>query len=135
MGVDGASARDEWSNDRGTASVELRSPSVVVVTATGHLDSTLGKHVIGTVDTLVRDGARHLFFDLEELNDYVTEARLEITRVLLESRSNVLSIHVLARSRIVRLGASVAALVLDGLILYRDRDRFTAALRNALASR
>ena len=126
---------DEWSTDRGSATIEVRTPAVVWITASGHLDSNMGKNVISTIDKHLRERPRHLFFELEELNDYAPGVRQAFTKMIVEHRSRVRSLHVLARSRIVRMGASVVALTFPSLVVHGDRGKFLAALNAALADR
>jgi hypothetical protein len=75
------------------------------------------------------------FHDWEGLTDYDTEARVRLTRAVLEVRKSVEAAHLLVASRIVALGVQAANLVVKILTVHTSRLPFDAALRDAVYAR
>lgn len=74
-----------------------------------------------------------VFFDLEGFTQYDSDVRVRYTEALRPQSSRVERIYVYAVSRLVRMGASVASLVLPQLKLV-DRQQFDRLLREAISS-
>ena len=129
-----ARPRVEWSTDRGTTTIVERSTTVVLVCSKGHLDSEDGKRIGAAVAELLRDRPRHLFFDMGDLQSYHPDVRRDLTQLFVERRQSLLSFHVLARSKLVRMGVSVARLALSMVVPYSETGSFERALRAALRS-
>jgi hypothetical protein len=124
--------RAEWSTDRGTTTIIEYSTTVVLVSAQGHLDSESGKRIAVVVLELLGVRPRHVFFDVGDLASYHPDVRRDVTELLLDQRESVLSLHVLARSKLVRMGVSVARLALPALVAYSEASAFNRALDAAL---
>jgi hypothetical protein len=125
--------REEWSTERGTTTIVEKNTTVVLVSSKGHLDSVDGKRMGALIDELLVLRPRHLFFDMGELASYHPDVRRDLTQLFLDQRQRVLSLHVLARSKLVRMGVSVARLALDALVGHSDKNSFNRALNAALA--
>jgi hypothetical protein len=130
--AESAPLREEWSTDRGTTTIVERSTTVVLVHAKGHLDSHDGKRIGAAVEELLGVRPRHLFFDVGELVGYHPDVRRDLTQLFVDQKPRVLSLHVLARSKIVRMGVSVARLALEALVGHSDAGSFNRALNAAL---
>jgi hypothetical protein len=131
-----APARQEWSNDRASVIVELRAPSVVLVTLRGDPDGEMGRELAAALEEHLESPlVRHLFVDAEEMVRYHSNVRTEPTKVLLKHRKRV-SIQVLARSKLVQMGLAVANVALQGEVrTHSDRGEFLRALNAAIAGR
>ena len=82
-----APARQEWSNDRGGVTIELRSPAVVFASLRGHADANMGMELATALDEhLDSPLVRHVFFEAEDLIGYHSNIRTEPTKVLLKHR-------------------------------------------------
>jgi len=124
--------RAEWATDRGSTTIIEHSTTVVLVSAQGHLDSESGKRIAAVVLELLRVRPRHLFFDVGALASYHPDVRRDLTQLFLDERQAVLSLHVLARSKLVRMGVSVARLALPALVAHSEAGSFNRALNAAL---
>jgi hypothetical protein len=131
-----APARQEWSNDRGGVSVELRSPAVVLASLRGHADANMGMELAAALDEhLDSPLVRHVFFEAEDLIGYHSNIRTEPTKVLLAHRKRI-TIHVLARSKLVQMGLAVVNVAFQGEVRgYKERGEFLRELNAALAGR
>ena len=125
----------EWSNPRGSLKIDVRAPGVLLFTATGHADPELGERFAGALEARLATAPHHLFFDIGHITSYHPDVRSNITRVLLARHERLLSLHVLARSRLARMGVAVTSLAVRGLQSYGDRARFLLALNAAIARR
>jgi hypothetical protein len=65
---------------------------------------------------LAQARCRALFFDVEGLRSYATALRTGITDLLLQRRDRWSCVHTLAGSKVVRMGISVAAIVLGAAV-------------------
>lgn len=130
--TDGTPPRAEWSTERGTTSIVELSTTVVLISSTGHLDAESGERIGEAVDEFLRSRPRHLFFDMGQLQDYHPSVRKHLTQLFLAHRARVLSLHVLARSKLVRMGVSVARLALDMLVGHAEPETFNRALKAAV---
>jgi hypothetical protein len=124
--------RVEWSTDRGTTTIVEHSTTVVLVSARGHLDSESGKRIALVVLEFLQLRPRHLFFDVGDLASYHPDVRRDLTQLFLDEKQSVLSLHVLARSKLVRMGVSVARLALPALVAYSEGGSFNRALSAAV---
>jgi hypothetical protein len=129
-------ARQEWSNDRGSVIVELRAPSIVLVTLRGYPDATMGTELAAALDeSLESPDVRHLFVQAEEMIGYHSNVRTEPTKVLLKYHERI-TIHVLARSKLVQMGLAVVNVALQGEVqVYKERGEFLRVLNAALGGR
>lgn len=95
----------------------------------GHGEADFARPILEAFEHLEPAPAAHLFFDAEELDDYESALRVDLTRGLFPERERVASFHVLVRSKLVAMGVSVANLALGGIVnSTSDRKRFKARL-------
>ncbi len=114
---------------RGAVSVWVPAPSLLVVRLQGHGEAEFARPIIQAFDGLQMTPAAHLFFDAEELENYESSLRVELTSRLFPEREKLASSHVLVRSKLVAMGVSVANLALGGIVnSTSDRRRFKARL-------
>jgi len=110
-------------------------PTLLVVRLVGHGESQFARPILEAFDKLERGSPAHLFFDAEELDDYESSLRVELTAALFPERERLASLHVLVRSKLVAMGVSVANLTLGGIVnSTSDRKRFKARLDACLFS-
>jgi hypothetical protein len=77
-----------------------------------------------------------IFHDWEGMQLYETESRLRLTKQSVRLLPRIGSFSVLARSKVVRMGVSMASLILGGRIhLYTTRDEFEQAVQRAMGAR
>jgi hypothetical protein len=93
-----------------------------------------------TLDAIEEHVARQrmpdLFHDWEGMQLYETESRTRLTQQSIRLLPRVGSFSVLAKSKVVRMGVSMASLMLGGRIqLYTARDEFEQAIQRSVATR
>lgn len=120
---------------KGDPRVVFVTPPVLLVTLEGYLEATTGHAIATAIDRGLEAsrGRIHLFFDLERVDNYRSEVRTGLTRILLARRPKVASIQVLTRSKIVKMGVAVANLTLGGVRTFESRVAFERALAQAKA--
>jgi len=113
----------------------LPAPTLLVVRLSGHGEAQFARPILEAFDKLEKSSAAHLFFDAEELDNYESSLRVELTGRLFPERARLTSFHVLVRSKLVAMGVSVANLALGGIVnSTSDRKRFKARLDACLYS-
>lgn len=101
----------------------------------GHGEAEFAAPIIEAYQGLQKTPAAHLFFDAEELDNYESSLRVELTQCFFPERERLASFHVLVRSKLVAMGVSVANLALGGIVnSTSDRKRFKARLDACLFS-
>lgn len=116
--------------------VELVAPNVVLIAVEGYLEAATGHSLAAALDRRLEAsrGAVHVFCDVERVDNYHSDVRTELTRVLLAHRPKIASMQVLVRSKIVKMGVAVANLSLGGLIRScESRSLFEGALAQVKA--
>lgn len=107
----------------------MPAPTLLIVRLQGHGEGELAKPILEALDKLDKAPAAHLFFDAEDLDNYDSPLRIELTQRLFPERERFASFHVLVRSKLVAMGVSVANLALGGIVnTTSDRKRFKARL-------
>jgi hypothetical protein len=103
--------------------------NVIEVSLSGQIDLTITDGVEPALNRLlVQKTGWHVFFDAEHMVDYVTAFRVRMTEVIRRNRSQIAGVHALVRSKIARMGLSVANLALGGFITgHGTRETFIAA--------
>lgn len=81
------------------------------------------------MDEQFASGPIRLFFEFWDMPTYDSQMRTEWTGWLLRHRSRLESLHVLARSKLVLMGVSVANLALGGIVKTHET---TATFERAL---
>jgi hypothetical protein len=109
-------------------------PAIVLVEVAGFGESQFAPPIVAAIDRAFQSGKQlKLFIDGEGMENYDSSLRTELTSHLLSGRANIGALVVLAKSRLVTMGVSVANLALGGIIrLCNDRPKFTSALQDEL---
>jgi hypothetical protein len=126
--------RDEVSGHKSYQSVSSYAGDVILVRIHGSVNADADNETITSklserVASSVRDV--HVFFDLEGFTRYESRVRVRYTDALTTHGSKINAIYVFADSRLVRMGASVAGMVLRQLSLV-DRNAFDRLLRDRI---
>jgi hypothetical protein len=131
-GVSPASVEGAETPD-GYQAVAIVRPSLIVVRIHGEVQSGSGtSRVAGHLAQAIARGVGiSVFFHLEGFRRYDTELRVRYTDAIRAHLDNVTRVWVYADSKLVKMGASVAGLVLPQLRLI-DRVQFLALLEQEL---
>lgn len=110
-------------------------PEVLIFVEEGHLDTTAASLIAeASNDALKCPKPLHLFVDAYDLVSYTPDVRKGPTDWLMANRSRLAVQHMLVRSKITKMGLSVASLALGGLIKgHASRASFGLALDQTLA--
>ena len=113
---------------------ELRS-GLLLFTASGRLTRTLGRRITDFLDATEVD--RYLAFqDWWDVASYESSARYDLTQWVRANRERMVEGHILARSKLVKMGVTVANItVLGHLVLHEEKAPFARALAQARAQR
>lgn len=109
-------------------------PDVVVVSIRGQVSGgpTVAR-MTGRVEAALREGRDMLlFFDFEGFTHYEPKVRASYTRAITSHLDHLSALYVHADSKLVRMGTTVAGLVIPQVRLV-DRDEFHTRLEAALA--
>jgi hypothetical protein len=119
-----------WQTGRGSVAIRWKR-EVLTARITGHGDRLLIPHIVARMETVVRQAERiRALYDVWDMASYDSELRTELTRWFLEHRSHLDAIEVVARSKIVLMGISVANLALGGIVrTYDSHESFQVELR------
>ena len=122
-----------WSTERGAVTTWILAPGVLVTRAEGHLDVELAQRIIHSGDVVIaRFGGLTAFHDWQRIVTYDSTARAQLTKWGYDIRKDVRRVHILVGSKLVKMGVSVASLVLVGMIAaYDGRPAFERALAEA----
>jgi hypothetical protein len=125
----------EWTCRDGGASVKLVAPRVVLLTMYGRVDAGVGREAARALAEALREGPpKDTFWNLFEMEGYHSDVRTRATQALLANWSNVLSVQVVASSKIVKMGVAVANVALRGRIhSFEGFPSFERALATACA--
>jgi hypothetical protein len=130
--VSHASSAPEATTAGGNVQLVKEGPCALRILMKGRATTEEAKVMLKQLSFTLTSRAHHTYWDLGDLDSYESGVRVESTRVLLEEWKNVLSIRVLARSQLVRMGVAVANLALRNRIeSFADRAAFEASLRAA----
>ncbi len=107
---------------------------VLIFLEEGHLDDRFAPHIAEASNNALGCGLPlHLFVDAFDLVGYSPAVRKGPTDWLLAHRSRVAVQHMLVRSKITKMGLSVASLALGGLIRgHASRVSFRLALEQTI---
>jgi hypothetical protein len=128
---------DTFRCSEGDASVKLAGPQVVLLTMNGRLDDIIAVEIADALAGHLRRATAPVdtFWDLEHLVHYHSAVRVKCTEALTSNRTHVASVQTYSASTLVRMGVSVANLVLGGLIRsHSTRAEFDVAMRAAIAA-
>jgi hypothetical protein len=123
-----------FSSGRGELSVWSPARGIYVTQARVHIDTTLAAKIVAAGDRVVeRDGRLTAFHDWEAVESYDTEARLHLTSWGFRIRKQVDKVHILQRSKLLKMGVSVASIALAGMIVsHEEREPFESVLLASL---
>lgn len=113
---------------KGSVQVSRPRPGVMCTVIRGYCDDAeAAVHMSEARASYARGERLHHFFDVEDLTNYASSARMELTRFAIENRAHVASATFLVRSKIVAMGVSTAALAarlvgLEFVVLHRRAD-------------
>jgi hypothetical protein len=107
---------------------------ILLIQLSGIGEEEYAEHVIEAIDRQLERGARlRLFIDMEGMTNYDSAMRTKLTTRLLQCRNEIDAMVVMAKSRIVTMGVSVANLALGGIIrAHEDRGEFVEAFESEL---
>lgn len=118
-----------WRTPRGSAAIWLPAPNVLLVRLHGYGEAQLARPICEGFDRLKQAPGSYVFFDAETMSNYDSGLRVALTTHVIPERERISAFHVLVRSKLVAMGASVASLALGGLLeSTTDRQRFRAEL-------
>lgn len=133
MGAARGAPIGSWQTPRGEVRVYAPAPGIYVTWSRGHLCRSLAKEIIATGNRLLEtQPTLEVFHDWEAGESYDSAARLDLTKWGIDVRKRVTKIHVLVKSKIVKMGVAVASIALVGMIESHDERRsFEASLERA----
>ena len=110
----------------GSLILNQAAPDVLLIVMKGRCDLSQAHAYMRVVEQVYKgERAFHHFFDMGELDSYVSGARTQLTRFAIAERSHVASSTFLVRSKLVAMGVSTASLAaqLAGLHFKTTADR------------
>jgi hypothetical protein len=122
------------ANDRGSIAVWMRAP-ILLAQMIGHGDGRFADPIIGAFDeALPRKLPVQIFFEMGGMPNYDSALRTRLTSHFASHRTQIASLHVFTRSRLVAMGVAVANLALGGVIIsHESLVAFQAALDREIA--
>jgi len=106
-----------WRDDRGSVTVTIPAPSIVLCTAKGHASADLTPAFLQAVEQRIAKGIRvHWFGDYSEMVSYDSQLRIGLSNFVNTHKANMDQLCILVRSRLVAMGVSVANLAVGGRI-------------------
>ncbi|MEM9194902.1 MAG: hypothetical protein AAGF12_37330 [Myxococcota bacterium] len=123
-----------WRSHRGTVRIRRPARDVVVFVEERYLDAGFAAIIDDACNEAVREAKRiHIFVDAFNLDGYVPEVRTGATEWLKRNKDHVIRQHMLVRSKITKMGLSVASLALGGVLMgHASRATFDNELRKCL---
>lgn len=87
----------------------------------GHVDAEIaGRMISGGNDVVARDGKLIGFHDWSGVTSYDSACRQQLTQWGFDIRNDVERVHFLVTNKLVRMGVSVASIVLLGMLVAHD---------------
>jgi hypothetical protein len=125
-----------WESARGSLRVERRAPDVVLFVEKGFLEKGFAPLIVSELNASLKPGVRpEIFVDAYELDGYDSEVRVAATDWLKQNKDRVRAQHMLVRSKLGKMGLSVASLTLGGVLVGHDsRVSFDGTLDRAVRS-
>lgn len=123
----------QWRTERGAVTTWMLAPNILVSRAEGYVDTELAEHIVASGnDVIARHGSLVAFHDWQQISGYDSKARTRLTKWGDAIRDEVKGVHILVGSKLVKMGVTVASLVLGNMLTaYDDRARFEKAFRAA----
>ncbi len=124
-----------WVTDQGEVRVSEPAPGVILFVEKGYLAAGFIAKIVGIYERAAADGKHpHVFIDGEFLTGHEPPLRADLTTWVQKNRTRLGSVHMLVRSRLVKMAIAVSNLSLGGLMhTYNDRAPFQIALNQAVA--
>jgi hypothetical protein len=134
--IESSATFEVWQVQSSTMRFDASRKGIVMLTLVGHGYAEFGALCIRHWNEALRRSDRlTLLVDFWDAPGYDSPLRVALTEWTVEHRSQLDTIHVLARSPIVRMGISVANLALGGLVkTYSLRASYDVAVKSILAS-
>ena len=125
-----------WKSERGSLRIRVPHARVLVFIEEGHLEEDFAPLIQTASNDALKQGAPlSLFVDCYDLVGYAPSVRKAPTDWLMAHREQVDVQHMLVRSKITKMGLSVASLALGGLLKgHVSRASFQAALDQAVST-
>jgi hypothetical protein len=111
------------------------SVGVVVLRMRGHVAADLVPPQLALLRRVRTGSPMDYFYDLWELAGYDSALRVELTNWHLRDRENLRSLHTVTRSKIVKMGVTVANVALGVIVQHDDRRSFEDALEYLVSTR
>jgi hypothetical protein len=110
------------------------APGILLVQLSAYGEEQFATPIVEAIDRALETGARlKMFYDMEAMTNYDSSLRTKLTARFLQCRTETDALVVLAKSRLVSMGISVANLALGGIIkLHQDRLDFANAFEGEL---
>lgn len=124
----------ELRNEQGSVSLTAPAPGVLVARFDGKVSSDLVPGILAYLEQLP-PGPTDFFYDAWDMQAYDSLLRTELTSWHLRRRADTRSLHTVTRSKIVRMGISVANLALGIITAHEDRSSFDRAIDRAIGPR
>lgn len=126
-----------WATELGRLRLTNPAPGVFMSEAVGVLGLEAAHAYTGFADAVAGQGAGGIgLHDWWEMSGYDPGVRQHVVGWSLRIISEWEQIHVALRSKVVKMGVTLANVALGGKIsIYTDRARFEAARRETIASR
>lgn len=123
-----------WNEPRGRLRLWVPVSGLYVTECTGHMSVEFAKQIVAHgQQEFERMGHLNIFHDWEKLETYDAAARPTLTDWGLALRRSQVQVNLLVRSKLVRMGVSVASIALGGMLqAHPDRAAFEAALQQAM---
>jgi len=126
-----------WETARGSVATWAPASGVYVTRVVGHMEAEIANRIISAGnDVIARDGKLIAFHDWSAVTGYDSACRQSLTQWGYEIRGQVERVHILITNKLVRMGVSVASIVLLGMIVSHDEAAtFEAQLQAAIDAR
>ncbi len=134
--IDCAGDELRWKSDRGNLEIRRPAKGVILFVEVGFLDKEFAPIIQEHLEAMLKGGEQpEIFVDAYDLEGYDSEVRIGATEWLKTNRDKVRKQHMLVRSRLTKMGLSVASMALGGVLEgYADRPSFDRAYRAAVGS-
>ncbi|MEM1417740.1 MAG: hypothetical protein AAGH15_22770 [Myxococcota bacterium] len=111
-----------------------RAPGVLHFVATGKLTTPMAERIAAFSDARTTPGLAS-FHDWWRIGAYDSKARYLLTRWAVENLADLQAAHILTRSRLVKMGVSVANISVGGIgRLHEGSESFEQALHAAMSA-
>jgi histidyl-tRNA synthetase len=95
-----------WQAERGSLGLWVPCPALLVIATHGHGHAELAAPIVEAYRTLRQKNAIYVFADIEEMSNYDSRLRVELTAAFSPDRARIAALHVLLKSKLVAMGMS-----------------------------